>query len=227
MITLAITSYNRDTLTLDSFRHVLQDERISEIVIVDDHSSEHYYNTLKILADGRDKVKLYRNENNLGCYHNKRRAVELASNEWVILFDSDNIIRPDYLDAIFKYESWHKDRIYAPSFAKPHFDYRHFDLIDRMNIRSEISRKNFEAVINTCNFFINRGQYLKVFDQEMSEPWTVDTMYFNYCWMKAGGDIQVVPGMHYDHLVHDGSHYKEHNRKTTMHNEIMNKLRNL
>ncbi len=227
MVTLAITTYNRDYMTHGSFKWVRDDPRIDEIVIVDDCSDIHIYESLQRMVDGLEKVKLYRNEKNLGCYHNKRRAVELSSNEWVILFDSDNVLRPDYLDAI---DITYPDCILSPSFAKPHFDYRGFsgEYFDSKTVKTHIDQKNFDCIINTCNFVVNRDEYLKVFDQSIKEPWTADTLYFNYCWLKAGNTIYVVPGMEYEHLVHDRSHYKENVQKTgNFAKEIMDKLRRL
>jgi len=226
MVTLAITTYNRVDLTLKSFQAVLYDDRITEIVIVDDCSDNLIYTTLKNYAAHHPKIKLFRNEYNLGCYHNKRRAVELSSNDWVILFDSDNEIGPDYLSALDTC-SWYPETILAPSFAKPHFDYRHFagKEITRKSVKDLKGIKSFDAMINTCNFFVNREKYLEVFDQGKAEPWTADTLYFNYCWLQAGYNIYIVPGLQYNHLVHDGSHYKEHVQKTgNFAQEIMNKL---
>ncbi len=229
MVTLAITTWNRDSLTFNSFRHVLEDDRISEIVIVDDCSDQRIYDNLLNMVRGLAKVKIYRNEKNLGCYHNKRRAVELSANDWVILFDSDNIIKPDYLDALFEWENhWNIYTIYAPSFAKPHFDYRQFKHIYKDNLHENINIKNFDCMMNTCNFFVNKKTYIDVFDQEIEEPWTADTLYFNYCWLMRDYDILIVEGMEYEHLVHDGSHYKANVRKTgNLANDIMNKLRSL
>ncbi len=231
MVTLAITTFQRDYMTHGSFKWVRDDPRISEIVIVDDCSELHIFESLQRMVDGFEKVKLYRNEKNLGCYHNKRRAVELSSNEWVILFDSDNVLRSDYLDAFYTKDFLGIPTcIYAPSFAKPHFDYRRFGgaTFTGSEIKHFIDQKDFDCLINTCNFFVNREEYLNVFDQSIKEPWTADTLYFNYCWLKAGNSIYVVPGMEYEHLVHDGSHYKENVRKTgNFAKEIMDKLRRL
>jgi len=230
MVTLAITTYNRDHMTHGSFKWVRDDPRISEIVIVDDCSDVHIYESLQRMVAGFKKVKLYRNPRNLGCYHNKRKAVGLSTNEYVILLDSDNVLRTDYLDALPDSEMWTPTTLYAPSFAKPHFDYRVFSgkTIYNHNIKEFIGQKNFDCMINTCNFFVNRREYLKVFDSEKIEPWTADTLYFNYCWLKKGNYIEVLEGMEYDHLVHDGSHYKEHVSKTgNFAKEVMDKLRRL
>ena len=229
MITLSITTWNRDSLTFDSFRNVLNDDRISEIVIVDDCSDERIYNNLVFMCNGLEKVKIYRNEKNLGCYHNKRRAVELASNEWVILFDSDNVIKSDYLDAIDGVYLV-PDGLFQPEFARPHFDFRGFvgAVVSKSNIKQWIDIPHFSTMLNAMNFFINRDEFLKVFDQAKEEPWTADSIYFNYLWLKAGNSIYVTPGMSYEHRVHEGSHYKANVHKTgNFYNDVIKMIKEL
>jgi len=241
MISLCLTTWNRDSMTFDAFRHVLNDDRITEIVISDDHSDERIYQNLVFMCNGIDKVKIYRNETNLGCYHNKRRAVELATNEWVILFDSDNTLKPDYLDAIYNLklltgeennvsELWQTNMIYQPEWARPHFDFRKFSssVISSFNVKGYLPQKHFTTMLNAMNFFVNRAEYLRVFDTKKEEPWTADSIYFNYLWLKAGNKIYVTPGMQYDHLVHDGSHYKANVHKTgDFYNQVERMLKEL
>lgn len=233
MITLAITTFNRDQLTVDSFAQVLNDDRISEIVIVDDHSDEAIFANLQFMVNGLEKVKLFRNKKNLGCYHNKRMAVQSASNEWVILLDSDNKINADYLDSLDKHND--KTTIYQPEFARPHFDFRNFSgsTIQTPFVKNYMTQKSFDTMLNAMNFFVNRAEYLRVFDTTKEEPWTADSIYFNYLWLKAGNKIYVTPGMQYDHRVNDHagqepSHYSTHNRKTgNFYNEVVQKLKEL
>lgn len=234
MISLCITTHNRDQMTVDSFAQVLNDDRISEIVIVDDHSDEAIFANLQFMVNGMDKVKLFRNHKNLGCYHNKRMAVECATNEWVILFDSDNIIGVDYLDAIQNYKGVnhnHEKIIYQPEWARPHFDFRAYSgklFSPIYHIRNYTIQQTFLTMLNAMNFFVNRNEYLRVFDTTKEEPWTADSIYFNYLWLKAGNSIYVTPGLQYDHLVHDGSHYKNNVHKTgNFYNEVVEKLKSL
>lgn len=232
MITIALTSWNRDSMTFESFRQVLNDDRISEIVIVDDHSDERVYQNLVFMCNGIDKIKIYRNETNLGCYHNKRKAVELSGNQWVILFDSDNILTKEYVDAItkeWKPTDW-QGLIYQPEWARPHFDFRKFSgsVINSFNVKDYMAQKHFSTMLNAMNFFVNREEFLRVFDSTKSEPWTADSIYFNYLWLKAGNKIYVTPGMQYEHLVHNGSHYKANVHKTgNFYNEVENLIKNL
>ena len=230
-LSLVITSYNRDTMTVNSYSKVADDPRISEIVIVDDCSSPRYFDRLKKLVNNHPKVKLFQNRQNLGCYKNKAYAITQATSEYVIIFDSDNTLNPQFIDKLFSLE-WRPDTIYAPDFARPHFDYTRFSgvTIDKNTVKKYIpsaSQTRFDCLINTMNYFVNREKYLEVWDGGI-EPWTADTIYQNYQWLKAGYNIYVVPGMQYDHLVHNGSHYQEHNRKTgNLYKEIENKMMRL
>lgn len=95
-ITIAIPSWNRSDMTIESFYDVYEDERISEIVIVDDASDFEVYEDLKSMTDALPKVKLYRNLTNQDCYFNKATAIGYATNERAILLDSDNKIDKSY-----------------------------------------------------------------------------------------------------------------------------------
>ena len=91
-----------------------------------------------------------------------------------------------------------------------------------------MGQKSFDTMLNAMNFFVNRAEYLRIFDTTKEEPWTADSIYFNYLWLKAGNKIYVTPGMQYDHLVHDGSHYKNNVHKTgNFYNEVVQKLKEL
>ena len=58
-----------------------------EIVVSDDCSTDEESNNLKNIVSelGSDKIKVYRNEKNLGGFRNKYTAVGHATSEWVYL----------------------------------------------------------------------------------------------------------------------------------------------
>lgn len=228
-ITLAITSWERYEETLNSFVNVANDDRVSEIVIVDDASSMEVYKNLERAVSFCPKVKLFRNEINHGCYLNKRMAVSLSSNKFLVLWDSDNTMTKEYLDKIFEQE-WDEDTILAPDFAMPNFSYQAFGgvILDRRNISQYIDKPMLSTALNTCNMFVNRGRYLETFDASL-DPVTCDSIFFNYCWLKDGGAIHIVKGLQYPHLVHSNSHYKLNVAFTPKNllSEIENNLRQL
>jgi glycosyltransferase involved in cell wall biosynthesis len=227
-LTIAIPSFNRYELTLDSFASVYDDERIAEIVIVDDASDLDLFYTLKAAVSSMKKVRLIRNLTNVDCYKNKYNAISLCLTDYIIILDSDNKIDKSYLDAIYG-QQWDAKTIFAPSFAKPTFDYRAFSglTITKENINQWYDEKMFSTMLNTMNFSINRDEYLKVWDGSVN-PHTADSIYFNYCWLKNGGSIKVVEGMEYNHLVHSGSHYVNNVSKTgNFYQEVEDKIRQL
>lgn len=222
-VALCITHYNRVDMVMRSFEKVADDPRISAIIIYDDNSDKEAYNDLFVRTLYMDNVYLFAGRQNVGCYHNKAQAIReadlLNDSEYAILLDSDNVIDTSYLDALFRVPEsyWDGKTILAPDFARPHFDYQRFSAmyLDKKYIKQFIptmSRTRFDCLINCANYVVPVKEYLRVFDPDFN-PWTCDTVYQLYNWLKAGNGMYVVPGMQYDHLIHDGSHYKEHVHK--------------
>lgn len=222
-LSLAITTYNRPEMTIKSFEKVLNDERISEVVIVDDYSIEKNYNKLEQLIEslGSKKIRLYRNESNVGMSLNKFKAIYYCLQDWIIIFDSDNILDTDYLDA-FEKECFNNpiglptDMIFCPSGAMPKFDYKPLEglVIDRYNIKEILTgnyAKQAEWLLNTCNYIVNRDTYIDNYKSNHSMIAT-DTIWHNYNHLKNGGSLHVVPNMTYQHLVWEGSGWRESRR---------------
>jgi len=209
MLSLAVTTYNRYEMTEQSFAQVINDPRIDDIVILDDASTDGSYEQLKKDFDNHPKVKVIRQAQNRGMSLNKRDAIALSKNDWVIILDSDNVIGSDYLDALESQWQFdlqlNKNCIYCPSFAKPQFDYRKFQG-HKFGAARPIPIKNdsFNCLMNTCNYVVNRNEYLRIYEHD-SEMKGTDTVWFNYLWLKAGNSFYVVPGMEYFHRVHDAS----------------------
>lgn len=219
-ISLCITNYNRNAYLFKSFEQVLNDERIGEVVIVDDCSDPDIYKAIEERCKYMPKVKLFRNEVNLDVYANKREAVSKAKYEYVILFDSDNVIATNYLDQVYLLPH-SKTTIFAPDFAMPVFDYRKFAglNIKRSNVHEYCFKPGFDCLINTMNYFVNRDEYLSIW-QPKDGIIGADSIYMNYLWLSAGNSIYVVPSLTYFHRVNDfnkgehGSNYVKHAQKS-------------
>lgn len=210
MITLALTNYNRYEMLLESFAQVIDDDRITEIVISDDCSRRDISEKIAWHFLANKKVKLFYNEKNVGMSMNKKLAVERSTNEWVILFDSDNIIDPTYIDALEQI-LLRDDTIYCPEFARPNFDYTIYSryFYHAKNIKQFIQEPMFNCCMNTANYVVNREKYLQVYKEDKRIKGT-DTIHFNKLWLEAGYKFFVVPNMQYEHKVHDGSEFIKH-----------------
>lgn len=219
-LSLCITTYNRPELTIKAFEKVYNDPRIDEIVIVDDCSGmDNFEKLMQLIAlkfgqSELGKITISRNQTNIGMSRNKARAVDLAKNGWCILFDSDNVLGVDYLDAFYKMldgEDPLANIIYCPDFARPMFDYR--SLSDKaftaFMVKHEIGKNNaLNMALNTCNCIVHRQSYLDAYNYNPKHI-ASDTIWFNYNWMLRGGNFYFVPGMQYEHLVHDGSGFMQ------------------
>lgn len=231
-ITLALTNFNRFDLLITSFKQVLCDDRIAEIVISDDASSMLIYEKIVEHFKDVEKVKVHRNATNQGVYRNKYHSVLHATSEWVIVFDSDNIMGVDYIDALYathEKRGWDSHVVYCPEFARPKFDYTRFagHTITKANASMYFHWNQFDCLINTMNCFVHREEFLKVFDSQ-TEPIAADSAYFNYRWLMAGNRMYVVPGLQYDHLVHKGSHYVNNATKSNrFHSDLMYKFKTM
>ena len=213
-ISFCLTNYNRSDLLIKSFAQILGDERIGEIIISDDCSNIGTYHHLVDYFKFNPKVKFFRNYSRLGCYENKMQSVKNASFKWCVIADSDNEYDTKFIDKIYEQE-WNEFKILQPDFLKPVFNYKRFSglTITRSNVWSFIGKPMFDCLLNSMNFFINREQYLKTWEPK-ENILGADSIYFNYLWFKAGNDMFVVTGLEYNHLVHEGSNYKEHERKS-------------
>jgi glycosyltransferase involved in cell wall biosynthesis len=203
-LSLAITTYNRFELTIESFAQVINDPRIDDIVILDDKSRDGSYEKLRDMFRDNPKVRVMRQAQNRGMGQNKADAISYCKNEWVIILDSDNIITPAYLNAIP--ETLDRDTIYQPSFAKPQFDFRNYTAKNYSihEIRALIKHPMFNTMLNACNYLVNRDKYGMIYQPNESQK-GADSIWFAYLWLKDGNFFTVVPGMEYEHRVHPGS----------------------
>jgi glycosyltransferase involved in cell wall biosynthesis len=214
-IAVALTHYNRFAFTLECLAQVVDDLRVGEIVISDDVSTDGSYDQLRAHFAPKSKVRIFRNEKNLDCYANKQAAVRRCFKDWVVLFDSDNILYRAYLDVLFSLPDWDENTVYCPVFAQPHFDYRAFAglTVTRANLHQHLDRPSFQTALNTANYFFHRSAYLAVWNSTVN-PHTADSIYMAYCLLDAGKSLAFVPGLQYFHRVHDKSHYKLNHHKT-------------
>lgn len=103
MISIAMTTYNGSKYLCEQIDSVLeQTEKDFELIICDDCSSD---NTLKILYAYMQKdsrIRVYKNEENLGYVKNFEKAISLCKGEYIALADQDDIWFPEHLSILLK-----------------------------------------------------------------------------------------------------------------------------
>jgi glycosyltransferase involved in cell wall biosynthesis len=63
-----------------------------ELVFVDDCSTDGTYELVSKLAESDTRIKVYRNEKNLGIVKNRKRAYELSTGDLICHFDNDDML---------------------------------------------------------------------------------------------------------------------------------------
>lgn len=208
-LSLVITNYNRTTLLIESFTNVIHDSRIDEILIVDDCSLREIFDYIDKETKSMSKVKLIRNNPNKGMALNKAYAISQSKNDWCIIFDSDNVIKSDYIDAFYTLKELSENCIYMPSKALPKYDFtKHQGFYFGANYISETIMKDnsLNVCMNTCNYIVNKNYYAKSFVHNVNVR-GVDTVWHALKHLESGGIFYVVPQMEYYHRTHDGSEF--------------------
>jgi glycosyltransferase involved in cell wall biosynthesis len=217
-------------MTVNCVAHVLNDERVSEIIIVDDCSTDDSYEKLQWYFRDTPKVKLSRNQTNLDCYFNKHKSVMKASNEFCTVWDSDNNFGTDYIDALFDISEWGKHTMYIPEFASPHFSAKQWSGLEitKENV-AQYAHTNLMTNLNAFNLFMNRDEFLRIWDGTVN-PNTSDSLWVSFCWLKAGNKIKVTPNLIYQHYIssnNDGHYQLNYRKSIEFHEELMCKIREL
>ena len=217
-ISVAIPHYNRSDIILVTLHNIFQDDRVSEIVILDDGSSDEVFNELKVILEPyRSKVKLFRRNVNLGAFPTKVQVCSLCSNDWAILLDSDNTIYENYLEHVFSLY-WDDKSIYCPSCAFPYFDYRIFnglnfklDVIKNLKtLKLQDSSNLFPTFINTGNYFLNTKVFSGIMTPYLDfQVHAADVIFANYIWLSSGNNLSVMPDTSYYHRVHARSTWRK------------------
>ena len=221
-ISLAITHYNSSEYIYDAIFPAINDDRISEIIICDDSSRD--INNLKKLVEelNCNKIKLFINTINKGCYDNKIEVISKCTNEWAILLDSDNVLSESYVDTLFKIPEWNQTIIYAPSNAITFPEYPPSELLNfsiyentmitKETFLNEIRNLKFLCLTNNCNYFLPVKTFLNCMKplQHLYDRRTMDcqdSLILFSDWLCNNNTFYVVKDLHYKHRLRPNSNY--------------------
>ena len=244
-ISLVIPFYNTSRYFLEAIKYSLEDDFVSEIVVTDDASSESEWKKLNDIVNdlNSDKIKLFRNENNLGGFRNKYNSVKNSTGEWVYLLDSDNHPHDTTYDVIKSIENPDPNICYCPqtlllqrdNSPEPYdsktynFEY---ELIGLKESKDSIAKgtEYFDWFLNTGNFIVNREKYLeRLLDgyNNKEEPVYACSVAFSYHWMKNNGFYKIVPNMKYYHRIRNDSYWNTCGSNSNLSvNYYTNKIKN-
>lgn len=103
MISVVMCTYNGAKYLKEQIDSILQQTIADfELVVCDDCSDDGTWEILQDYASSNDKIRVCRNERNLGFLKNYEKALGLASGEYVAMSDQDDIWMPNHLEVLMK-----------------------------------------------------------------------------------------------------------------------------
>ena len=95
MVSVLMTAYNRERYIGEAIESVLaSDYENFELIVVDDQSTDNTVPIAKKYAERDKRVKVFRNEKNLGDYPNRNEAARIASGKYLKFVDADDYLYP-------------------------------------------------------------------------------------------------------------------------------------
>jgi glycosyltransferase involved in cell wall biosynthesis len=104
LISIFIPVYNREKLIGETIESAInQTYKNIEIIIVDNNSTDKTWEILKSYSQKDKRIKIYRNEENIGPVRNWRRCFEYAQGEYAKFLWSDDLIAPEFIEKTLPY----------------------------------------------------------------------------------------------------------------------------
>ena len=225
-ISVCIPFYNTSKYLHECLKYILNDDFVSEIIISDDCSSDDEWKKLNQIVNtfNTSKIKVFRNEKNLGGFRNKYISIFNATSEWVYLLDSDNYFDETTISDIKNIKSPDPNICYCPQFSvffnNEEIIIRNFDFlyekIGISEIKECLSYRNsdtlFSMFLNDGNYIINRKKYLeriKLVFESSEDPSSADAICFQYYWIINGGYSKIIPVKYWHRLRLDSYWWTE------------------
>jgi glycosyltransferase involved in cell wall biosynthesis len=216
-LTVAIPTYSRWAFLRTLLPKLLEYRWVTNIIVCDDGGGD----AMAIWSEpwgNHEKLNVHINDKRLGIFGNKRRCLELAKTEWVILLDSDNeytmesfefleeYFRSRDLDARVIYAAGGMRRLENGKVSRP---LEHFGNL-------EITRVNWETIckvpgsselLNDGNFLVHVSalEYIPK-DIPHDRYYAADMIAWLDLLINNGGwTYKVLKGLSYIHNVHNDS----------------------
>ncbi len=103
LLTVVITSFNREKYIGPAIESVLGSRfRDFELLVLDDASSDGTTDVARSFAARDPRIRLVVNENNLGQFQNRNRAIDLVEAPYLKYHDSDDLMYPHCLETMMR-----------------------------------------------------------------------------------------------------------------------------
>lgn len=98
-VSILVPVYNAEDFVEVAIKSLLfQTWRNIEIIAVEDCGPDRSWEKLRELADKDERLKVYRNDENMGAYATRNRALSLATGDFITVHDSDDWSHPQMIE---------------------------------------------------------------------------------------------------------------------------------
>ncbi len=95
-VSVIIPNFNYGCFVSDAIESALKQTVLpDEILLIDDHSTD---NTMDIIEPYKDRIRIVRNEKNLGPVKTFNKGVYMTSGDYFVIVSADDRIRSDYIE---------------------------------------------------------------------------------------------------------------------------------
>lgn len=102
IVSICIPTYNGARWLNDCMQSALACTVPSEIILVDDGSSDETVNMARALAEKHSNISVFVNENNLGLVANWNRCLEIAKGKWIKFLFQDDQLQPGSVEKMIE-----------------------------------------------------------------------------------------------------------------------------
>lgn len=200
LISVLMTAYNREKYIAEAIKSILDQTYLNfELIIVDDCSTDNTVQIAQNFQNCDNRVKVYKNQINLGDYPNRNKAVSYASGDIILFCDSDDTYYSDGLqyivDSFNAYPHVQHSSIYYIS------KYNSFIMESEDAIRSHFFKNNILSCGPSARAF--RIQFYKQMGGYPQLYGPANDTYFNI-YTTSIAPILLLPYNYLNYRKHDG-----------------------
>jgi len=191
--TICIPVFNRSKLVSRAINSALnQSEYNIEVVVIDNNSSDSTYEVVKNIQLKDNRIRLYRNHENIGAIANFKKAVEISTTNYVTLLGSDDFLEADFVKN--KLKAFY-DNPSIPIVSGPVKLFNDVNGVEKLTAHYEYRSGILTAEKVNKNFYRNylisyfcmfrKDQIIKYYTEDYSDP-------FNWGVYKKGYGLDII-----------------------------------
>ena len=219
-ISIIIPAYNTEKYIEKCLNSIIsQTYKNFEVVIVDDCSTDNTLSIVQNYASKDDRIKVYQNDNNLGCGLTRRKAIELGTGEYFAFIDSDDYVEPTYLSLMLEacLETDSEIAICGVFNRDSECNYIGQDIAEKQYVaRKEQLYKEYMLSSWILQYAANKLYHRRVIDavQYSDLRYCEDSM-TTYKWLWEANQAVVLPKSLYHYVRHEDSNSNKNNDPIT------------